>query len=364
MKSNLLFIFFYFTALSTFAQYSIEANYIYGKTVKHNFRFTVPINSHTHGFEILGLKKTIGDKYWHKLYKYPEYGIGINHFNLGNATTLGNLSAAYFTLHFNIINKKKWNSFIRLGAGGSYISKHYNIIENTENTAIGSSYNNFFLLKIGTRIHISEKLLFNIIAGATHISNSRYAMPNLGANTIMLNAGLSYNFHKKIERNNLFEDSTFIPNKKWQINFRTDATINESGAPNGPKYISYIFNTGLTKQLNSKYNIYITIESMYSKVTKYFILQSEQGVQPDINAINIAPYIGGEMMLGNFGLNFHIGYYVLAYEKAGIIPTKIGVNYYMLKYGKNKNHTLYSSINMRSHFAIADFISLGLGTKL
>jgi len=346
------------------AQYSLEANYLYGKTVKHNYRFTVPVYKAAQGFEAAVLKQTNGDKSWHSLYNFPEYGIGLSHYNLGNDINLGSLTAASFLLQFNPIDKKKIKGFIRVGAGGSYVSKHYNVINNRENTAIGSGYNNFFVLKFGTKIHLTEKLLFNLMFGATHISNSRYAMPNLGANTLMINSGFTYNFYKDLEKKSLELDSMTNVKSRWQGNFRSDVVINESAAPNGPKYVSFIVNTGISKNINRKYNVYLTLETMYSKVTKYFILQSEQGRNPDLYALNIAPYLGGEMMMGKFGLNFHIGYYVFAYEKAGIIPTKIGVNYYMLKYGKNKQHSLYSSINMRSHFAIADFISLGIGTKL
>lgn len=360
----LFFLFFYVVGLSqTRPHIGVECNYQYGKTVKHNNRFTVPVYSESNGLDINMFFKTIGSKNWHSHFSYPRFGLGLAHYSLGNRTNLGSLTSLYYHFNFTLLETKKWFVYTRVGAGPCLISKHYSIFNNKENTAIGSGYNNFFLLKFGTQYQVHSHLAINLSAGATHASNSRIKIPNLGVNTLVANIGLVYFFYNKDSLRFALRNDSVTYSKRLHYVLRTDLVSNQRGAPNGPNYFSNIVYTGINKQVSNKWKLGLGADFMFNQNSYYFYKEEFEDGVPFTKAVNIAPYVSGELMMGNFGLHLQMGTYVYN-KQGGILPTKVGLNYYWLNFGKHKQSKAFASIFMRSHFAIADFISLGVGVEL
>lgn len=136
--------------------------------------------------------------YTDKIYGAAYQGIGLAHYNFGNAEELGNPYMFYLfqgarisqispTLSLNY----EWNF------GLSFGWKPYDYEENPNNGVIGSKANAYINTNFYFSWILSPRLNFNTGISLTHFSNGNTKFPNSGLNTVGAKAGLVYNFSRK-----------------------------------------------------------------------------------------------------------------------------------------------------------------------
>ncbi len=164
------------------AQYGLQ--YYRGIIIPHH----KSINYLTKGYgQMLNLSITLpsfGQKPWHKLYNYPDKGIGYSFTDFGNPTVLGNSHALYAFINLPIIKRKYFIFNFDATVGVAYLNRPFDKKMNNTNIIIGSHSNAYLRVYANTKFLISDKISLKTGFGISHFSNGAIKKPNLGINLI------------------------------------------------------------------------------------------------------------------------------------------------------------------------------------
>jgi len=332
----------------------LKGTYHYGAILPHRPEVNEVVEGHTQAYEVSFYKPTLGRKEWQQTYNYPSLGVSALAMNLGNEKELG---MGYGILPFIELplNKRKINWKLKIGYGLAYIEKPFNRVNNYKNIAIGSHYNALIYASSLWSIKLSDA--FNTSAGLSfiHFSNGSYSRPNLGLNTLSLNTGLSYNFGGKKELivNNIDERP-----HKWTKKVIVGFGIKEIPPVNGPKYFvsSYSFNMIKTRAEKSSFGF--GADLFYNTSLSALIIQDTNATSSSLDDFRFG--LGGiySFDFGRISLLVHMGGYVFTrYKTDGYIYTKVITRF-------NVSDKLFINLSMKTHFAVADFIGVGIGYNI
>ena len=160
-----------------------------------------------------------------------------------------------------------------------------------------------------------------------------------------------------------------VLNNKRKIRFNLHlgyAYTDDQGSPGGPKYPAYTFFPYLsmrTGKTGLKGQVILGVESTYYTSIHTFILDNEPFYEsPFFNSIKIAPNIGYEFFYGRLSILGQSGIYIYnPFRERGLIPTKLGIQYYLFKPANTQiRHQLRAGIYLKSHLAVADYVEFGL----
>lgn len=337
-----------------------NAFFHYGKSLKHSTKFIPEIPENATGIEInIGII-TNGKKHWHQRFKYPEFGFALLYLDFGNSAVLGRGAGLFPYISFPVVNKPKYKFQIRIGAGIGYVNKSYDMITNPTNNVIGSAINNITQLKIINNIKLTKK--WNLLAGAsfTHFSNGNMQKPNLGINTISGNIGLQYLPNNKPMRYQ--PDSTLRYTKRIMASVKFGLAINEGRVIGASKYPIYIVEAVAIKHTSRFNRLRIGLDYEYRSdifVNQQLAIDNQQQTTR-LQVSRFAVLIGDEIVLGNFGIQFNMGFYVNNFiDKPLFLYNKFGLVYYP-PINKQKP-TLYLGAFLKTHAAIADYAEFGVG---
>lgn len=205
-RSFLTFILALFPVVAAFPQFlSAQQQNMgaYRMAVEPRWGFLAPhhdymayfLNRNITAFALTFEKQTEGSKRWHAYYNFPVVGWGIYRSTLGNDHVYGNLTALYgFISRFYFCNDARFNLGNRLGVGVSYISKHFDIVSNPFNAAIGSHLNCFVQADLLLRFRLSTRIDLTGTFGFVHASNGNFKGPNKGVNLVNTGLAVSYKF--------------------------------------------------------------------------------------------------------------------------------------------------------------------------
>jgi len=185
----------------------------------------------------------------------------------------------------------------------------------------------------------------NIGIGLNHVSNAAFKTPNLGLNFIALHAGYQFGIANQIK------DSI-------------DNSISYNKGSNFTIYNSSAFKENSTPLLNKFYINETTLQYGYRKgIKSSFITGTDIIINPSLLEFTgekwqVGCFIGHLLHLDKLKIGFLLGTYL--YNKKDNIEflyQKIFTEY-------NFNDKLTARLVLKSHFAKADFFSLGIGYKI
>ena len=356
MKQIVFFLLIFSTAN---AQFSVDADYLYGKILPHNKTIKHLIVRHPEGVLLSFNKKTFGEQEWQSNFNFPDYGFSLHH-QANKNEVLGDLYGAYG--HYNFYFLKR-NLVFRIGQGIAYNTNPFDKNENFRNLAYSTKLmpSTYFLLN-----YRKEKIIGNLgfQTGLTffHHSNANIKSPNTSTNTLSFQLGLNYVFEDEITTYKFSKDTlkTTYP-LKYNIAFRTG--INESdiiGSGQKPFCeLSFYADKQFTKK--SKMQLGVDLFAMYylKEYIKYkSVAYPNENIKEDTDFKRVGLFAGYELAINKMSLEAQVGYYVYEpFDFLGPMYQRLGAKYHW-------NKTVFSSVSLKTHAAKAEALEFGIGVKL
>ena len=337
----------------------IQVSYLGGRIKKHKEELFYTTPPYSQGGEISFFNKTNKSADWEKYWGYPDVELAAYAINLGDNQVLGNAYGVMPAIHFKARKSKPIKLRFSIGGGIAYLTKKYDYESNPLNNAIGSHFNN------GTRFGVGlDYKNYSLTGNLYHFSNGSSATPNSGINLFL--AKLSYRF--KVGKNSKstieyqkeeFKSKSY---KKWGLDLYGVRGFNQFVTPGGPTYGIYAVSLGVYKSISPFIRLHGALEYEYNETLyKFFINDFYTEAEARKIAYNSIFSIGTELFFGNIGFRPKIGIY-LPYptiERGAPFYIKLETHYYPL--GPQAKFSPYIGVALKSHYAVAQYISVQSG---
>ncbi len=336
---------------STRGAFGFEIKTTYGFVIAHRPVLEILQERHTYGMELSYLIPADGSKSFQKKFLYPDVGWTLAWFNLGNPKRLGSGLAIYPFVNFPLHLKNDWRLHFRYGIGLGYVEKVFDAKENTKNAAIGTHLNGVMHFDVHMEKVISRRTLLELGAGITHYSNGSTGIPNLGINVATANLGL---IHYLGQGKPIYQGKDEMPKDKAHIQTFIAGAFKKIYPPQGKRYYAGTISASYIHPIKSKSSWGIGLDLFYDNS---LIERLQRENKPNVSqSDNYRPGIFGsyELRLGHVGMLLNMGIYPYTKWKGdGNFYHRIGSRYYF--------NNLFFLMNLKTHYAKADFIEWGVG---
>ena len=325
-------------------KHSIETGFSYGRLLAHRPAMENLVKNNAFSIETSLNFNTNGSKLHHKYYNFPSYGITLNFTNSGNNNSIGNVFSAYgfFSL---ALSKNKNPLCFKLGLGAGWVEKKFDLTSNFQNVAIGSHLNTNIQLKLEKEIAINKKHQIKYAAVLNHLSNGAFQTPNLGLNFFELQVGYLLGINpQKIDTTS----KQFKLNKKTFFCFDNSSALKENPTPQLAKFFinESTFQFNIRKGMKSSF--ILGSDLIYNSSLKEL---TGRNIQSGV-------FAGHLMHLNKLIIGVQMGTYIFNRKDAS-------ETFYHKIFSEYK---IFKNINLRlalkSHWAKADFFSLGIGYEI
>jgi hypothetical protein len=385
---SLFFAFLLFYSMSLVAQidslastFQIELNEHVGKLIKIHGEY--PENKISSLTEINFSWKTQGAQTWHNAYNYPSYGFSLVHAQFGNNQVLGQSIAGIPTMRY-----EKWKGKTRLalraGFGLAWFNKPYDANDNPRNLVIGSTFTNMTMARLEMSRPLTKNMRYSVGLSFTHCSNSHIAVPNIGANIVALNVGLSF----CQSPNALLPKSNITKSKchrtKWNYSIHgilgMQELIGTVRPIDGPKYPVYGMGVYATNNYFKRGHISFGINYHYYPSYQDYIVSQElfpSGTNARQKAQNVVAFVGGEWVFNRFsvfvqaGINLYNPFMqkindVWDLPKQGFLnrwtSNKLGYRYYFKSIDSCVQPFVHVAV--KANGGTADFLETAIGIRI
>lgn len=358
-----LFVFFF--PVLIFAQKfenskAIDVSLFKGNVLPHSLDLYQLITGHPEGIMVCFSKKTHGNKEWHSIYNYPDYGAYFLYEDFKNEILGKNYAVGGF-YNFYFINR---NMNFKIAQGIAITTNPYDKETNSKNKAFGSRVmaNINFALNY-KKENIIDKLGLQAGLVFTHFSNGRFKSPNSGINTYCLNLGLNYNFenisNKKIDT--IVSKKDYKEIIKYNFLFRTG--FNESPVIGSGQKPFYHFGFYADKRINRKSALQLGTElfltTSFKELIKFRSIAFPE-TQVDINTDykRVGIFIGHELFINRISLETQVGYYIYRPFNFDIpIYDRVGIKYYISK-------KVFTGFSLVTHGFLAEAVEFVVGVRI
>lgn len=338
---------------SSAGRLSIGARVHYGFVLAHRPSIVALQKEHLGGFDINVAEQTTGTKKWQQHFGYPRLGFKFGYYSLGNEEQLGHAYALYPYADFDLGRKaKSFNINVQIGWGLGYIDKSFGLRDNYKNVAIGSGANATFNLNISGRFQLTKKDRLYIGTGLSHFSNSSLVTPNLGVNLATAQVQFSHLFGQSVA----FKKQ---PAEPFQKSFRkaiyAGGFIKQIYPAGGEYYFAGVISANIVKHFSYKSALGAGIDYFYDESIIKKLRNDDKKITPLVSASRIGINGTYEMVVSDFSAVIQMGYYVYSnLNTDGSLYHRMGVRYMLTK-------NIFATVNLKTHFAKADFLEVGLG---
>ena len=293
--------------------------------------------------------KTLGQKEWQRVYKYPEIGIGLSH-NYLTSKSLGNPTAAYSFLNLPLTpaSKLKLDLGVHLGFAWGF---NPSTPQNQVNLAIGSACTAYASINLNTAIRIGQNFDLLFSAGGYHYSNGNLNKPNKGINMLGAETGLRYMLPKSDTELNT---EPVVPLKK-------SSSVMVFGAWGWKKEVTYSLgfpigslSIGYYRTINHKSRLSAGADLFLDKGTLYYT-QKENLLK---NKLAAGVFGGHELTFNHLSIVTQIGIYIRNPNPTDPFHyERLGIRYVIAK-------RIIPSLTLKAHEFKVDFVEWGLGFVL
>lgn len=293
--------------------------------------------------------KTLGQKEWQRVYKYPEIGIGFSH-NYLTSKSLGDPTAVYSFLNLPLTpaSKLKLDLGVHLGFAWGF---NPSTPQNQVNLAIGSACTAYASINLNTSIKIGQNFDLLLSAGGYHYSNGNMNKPNKGINMLGAETGLRY----------------MLPKSDTELNTEPVDPIQKSssvmvfGAWGWKKEVTYSLgfpigslNIGYYRTISHKSRLSTGVDLFLDKGTLYYT-QKENLLK---NKLAAGVFGGHELTFNHLSIVTQIGIYVRNPNPTDPFHyERLGIRYVIAK-------RIIPSLTLKAHEFKVDFVEWGLGFVL
>ena len=274
---------------------------------------------------------------------------------MGNREQLGRFIAIAPSIEFLLLNKKiKWSLNLTNGIG--YVSKPFNLKTNHKNDLLGSNINMFVNFQTQCYLNINSRLKFTSGLSFSHLSNGAFALPNLGINIPGILIGFEYKIDQEFKQ------------KKKPISFAKSANkfllLSDFGfgikeyTVDGVKNPIVSNSVDLWYAISKTSSIGIISDLFYNSALQRHFLKTNQGKTNSLQVIRHGIGLGYKLNLSRVDLYCQLGIYTYAKNNfQSFMFQKIGGYVWITQ-------NLFASVNLKTHYAVADFFEFGLGYRL
>lgn len=338
----------------TIGKYSWTVRGDYGFLIAHRPTLQPLQERHVPGFEISLAKTSAGLKEWERDFLNPSRGITIAFFDLGSRDKLGAGIAVYPYIDFPLSDKKDSRWVLRYGIGLGWVEKIFNSETNIKNAAIGSHLNGIIHFDLHFEQKLSKLSILELGAGITHYSNGSYSIPNLGLNIAHLGLAYTRYFGEKtaIDRTPIVLKPKF---HSWLI--YGAGGLKKIYPPEGGQYQIAVVSLSRIQSIGNKSNWGINLDNFYDNSLSEKLERSDEELNGFTDNLRIGLSGSYELLTGKTGFLFNMGFYLYSrWKEDGNVYQRICVRQYFNKF--------FLCMNLKTHYARADFVEFGIGTTL
>jgi hypothetical protein len=326
----------------------------YGFVFRHADKMGEASRTHPYFFEASYSRLKNGNREWHKPFRYPEVGISTGFMNF-HTSLLGKAIYAFPYMEKSLAENDKTKLNLRIGFGGTYLTKRYDAEDNFQNIAISTHLNYLLRGEFSVNFKLAENWQLRLASTLTHFSNGGFKQPNSGINIFSIGLGMSYlpdfkNF--KI----VTDTFTHQFKKGFSVNLAGAFTIQEIEYPGGKKYFGGNIISYLNYRLNRKSALNIGSDLFLNSALQHIISERYTTSPPDYKQAGLT--IGHELFINRLSLLTQLGYYIYApYPNQAVIYQRYALKYWL-------GSRFYTAISLKAHFGTAEYTEWTLGMKI
>ncbi len=339
----------------------LEGRINYGFLINHHLEMQI-FNSHFPAFEINLGKETYGEYSWQRMYSYPFIGLSYWYSPLGNSPLLGNAHAIFPYVNYPLVRDLKHELNFRIGLGLAYLTERFDRIKNYKYLAIGSHVNAAANFMVEYRWRFNPRMNTAIGLSLMHFSNGSTKTPNFGINIPSVNLAFAYRLSKEntyVDRKMLPELYKFEFDGKQSVSLDLGATIayKDMGSENGRTFMVYNMFGNIFKPVSFKSKVGIGFDFTKDNADPYFAKLENITYKHNIQLMRIGVNAAYDLSMSKLSYMFNVGVYVSGVIRPSIVYFKVGLQYQVTQ-------QFFATLTLRSHFAQADFVGIGVGYRL
>lgn len=298
----------------------------------------------------IGLQ-TDGSKYWHELYNYPIFGLGLFTSNFYN-DIIGKPKAAFLFMELPFLRKEKTYFSTSWSVGATFNINEYDSLINPQNIAIGTDVNVYIDFSFLYKYKITNRLELGAGIKLQHFSNGAYAYPNLGLNMFSGTASIAYSLGNAIEKYKISEQKQSF--KKYEVVPLFACGWRAKGqSHNHIRYFNSTTSISVNKRMNAKRTLGVGIDQFYQGYLIDSYEDKENVRKQDL--MSYAAFLASDMVVNRFRLAVHLGFYMYKPVEFGLpIYERVALRFYATEW-------LFGNMSIKAHGAKAEFLEWGIG---
>ena len=327
-------------SLLTFFKTGIEPRY--GFIIPHNNNLRYLVSKPVLGIDITWSKRSGGDKVWQRYYRNPASGFGLHYINFGSPEYLGSAFALYAMSDFYFSDRQ--NGFLyHLGYGVSYLTRPFDEENNYFNVVIGSHINVFFKIALSYSLDINNVSIKPFVS-FIHYSNGSFYKPNLGIN--IASTGISVGIPVKKQYCHPYTGPLNDNHKSYSMLVTLGYGLQQKSNQLTTLYPIYTVRTEAERKYSFKHSY-----GAGADIT-YYRFETRQTDFESVSPLRCSVFLLYNTFINRFIFSAQSGAYFFNEDKAeSIIFTRFGLSYSI-------TDRFRTSVNLKSHFFVADFIEL------
>lgn len=335
--------------------FNAGATYHAGYIIAHRNDVAVLVKDYTRAVELSFSKRFNGEKDWEYKYARPYFGGSLMYFDFGNPEQLGKGFSLFGFYNFPLTQGENFELNFKLGFGPGYVEKVFDKDENYKNFAVSTHFNGFAYGNLNARYTFADHYALNLGISISHFSNAAAKKPNLGMNIPALNLGMVYRFHEveKIERDVNFKAEV---NKDWihEVIVSGGRTSKSILGENYPTF-SAVYDVSRHVSIKSRFALGADIFCNTALVDENNPKGDE--IENNMDATQIGTHFGYYLQVDKLAIFINQGVYLRSkYKEDGFLYNRFGFRYLAWE-------GVIFNISMKTHFAVADHVELGLGYR-
>jgi hypothetical protein len=338
---------------------SISATYNYGFLIAHRANMAHLPKRNTKGMELNFARHDHSNTSWTNLYKGAVRGLSLRFQDFGNPEELGQAYSIFGHTSFPLIQGPKFGFLdFRLGMGFAYVTKKFDTELNPKNNAIGSHMNGYVSLLLNwSKYYRWWHYGFGI--EFSHYSSSAMKVPNLGLNVPSFNFNVGYNFEERTtykERDGS-EESNYDDVMKDAIYLVGVFSAKQNVIKQKPaKSRPVIALQGLYDlKIGDRWKLNVAGDIIYNGANRHYYDTSTYSIP---ETLQLGVYVGASIHY--YKTEFMTGMGV--YFWSPVRP--FGIFYHRLGFRYHFTNNFMGIVGIKSHFAIADYLEIGVGYRL
>jgi len=327
----------------------------HGFLVAHRPLIVPMQQDHINGLEANFAVRPNGSRPWHHVYGFPEMGLSLAVWNLGNPKQLGTGVSLIPYLDFPLAKGKNSSFDLKFGWGIGYVEKIFDADVNYKNVAIGTHWNYALILQPKFKTKITKNLGLNLGLSITHFSNGSTVTPNLGINLASVTGGLSYSFgqYNAVNTNTL---PAFT--KSSRTTFFGAVGLKQVYPAEGKTFFVSTVSGNHAWQLSPKSAFGAGLDVFFDTSVDQKLEEQGEELNSSLEQTKLGLHGSYDLVISDLSVIVNMGVYL--YNKItndGTFYQRVGLRYRITE-------KLFVLMQLKTHWGKADFVEWGVGYRI